>query len=131
VKANRKTLRNLSADVTNEFASLVLSSLDGRALAKSERMLLTAGTRVANTNMKWNESHTRLVSQGESPTLIEPVTGTITLRNLQGARGVTAMALDGAGKATGAMVTGKKAAGGWSLPIGETPTVWYTIAVKR
>jgi hypothetical protein len=131
VKANRKTLRNFSAEVDNDFASLVLSSLDGKPLARSERMLLSTGTRVTNSNMKWNDTHTRVLSQGESPTLIEPVTGTVTLRNLQGATAVTAVALDGARKPVGDTIAGKRVADGWSLPVGEPATVWYLVSIHR
>jgi hypothetical protein len=131
VKANRTALRNLAADVTNDFASVVLSSLDGRPLARSEHMLLSACSRATNSNLKWNEGRTRVTSRGESPTVIEPVTGTITLRGLEGARGVSATALDGAGKPVGAALAAKKMADGWTLAIGEPATVWYAISVDR
>ena len=37
VKANHKSLKNLGADITNNFATIVLSSLDGQPLAQSGR----------------------------------------------------------------------------------------------
>jgi hypothetical protein len=83
VRANRKSLKNLTADVTNEFAAITLSSLEPAPLARCSRMLLTAGSRVTNTGLKWNETRTRTADQGGSPSLIEPVTGTITLKDLQ------------------------------------------------
>jgi hypothetical protein len=126
-----KPLRNLSADLKTKFASLVLSSMDMRPLARVERMLLTAGSRVSNTNLKWNEAHTRTANQGESPSLIEPVTGTVTLRNLQGAKSVTAQALDGAGRPLGEPMSAHKTAAGWTLTLGEPVTTWYTIRVTR
>lgn len=131
VKTNRAAPRNFSAEVDNEFASLVLSSLDGRPLARSDRMLLAAESRVTNTNLKWNDTQTRVTSQGESPTLIEPVTGTVTLRNLEGAKAVTAVALDGARKPVGGTIAGIRASEGWSLPVGEPVTVWYLVTVQR
>ena len=69
-----------------------------KPLAQSAKMLLTAGSRVTNTDLKWNEARTRTQSQGESPSLIEPVTGTVTLRNLDQAAAVSVSALDGAGQ---------------------------------
>jgi hypothetical protein len=131
VKANSKTLKNLSAEIANNFASIVLSSLDSQPLAQSATMLLTAGSRVSNTNLKWNEAHTRTASQGESPSLIEPVTGVVTLRGLQKADGVSAHALDGAGHPIGAPIQAAKTAEGWSLPIGSPVTTWYVISVRR
>jgi hypothetical protein len=131
VKANRKTLKNLSADITNDFATLVLASLDAKPLARSDKMLLTAGSRVTNTNIQWNGTAPRPAGQGESPTLIEPVTGTVVLRNLQGATAVSAIALDGSGKPLGAAVPGKKTADGWAVAIGDPVTTWYVVEVKR
>ena len=131
LKTDRKVLRNLAVDVTNDFASVVLSSLDGRPLARSERMLLSACSRVTNSNMKWNEERTRVTSRGESPTLIEPVTGTIRLRGLERARAVTAAALDGAGKPLGTAVSAQRIPDGWSLVLPERATVWYAISVAR
>ena len=131
LKANPKTLHNLSADVHNQFASLVLSSMDAKPLAASGKMLLTAGSRVTNTGMQWNETHTRVTQQGESPSLIEPVTGSVTLRDLQGAIAVTATAIDGAGHGVGTPIAGKKTVEGWTLPIGDPVTTWYVIEVKR
>ena len=131
LRANHRVLRNLSADVTNNFATVVLSSLDGQPLARSNRMLLTAGSRVTNTGMEWNDARTRLKEWGGPPTLIEPVAGTVTLRNLAKARGVTATALDGAGRPTGESIPAKRTAEGWGFPIGAPVTTWYAISVKR
>ena len=131
LKANHKTLRNLSADITKNFAALVLSSLDGQPLARSTGMLLTAGSRVANTGMKWNDTHTRLQSQGGSPSLIEPVAGTVTLRNLEKVSAVSIVALDGAGKPLGGALQGRKTTDGWTFHIGDPVTTWYVITVRR
>ena len=131
IKASRKSVKNLSADISNSFAGVVLSSLDSRPIARADRMLLTAGSRVANTGMKWNDQHTRLLDQGGSPTLIEPVSGVIRLRNLEPAKGVTALALDGAGAPIGGPIDAKRDAGDWVLPIGNPVTTWYVITVNR
>ena len=133
IKANHKTLKNLAVDITNQFATVVLSSMDGKPLARADKILLNAGSRVANTDQKWNDARTGLGrgGQGHSPTLIEPVTGTVTLRNIEGAAGVSAVALDGAGKPIGTPIVAKKTAGGWDLPIGDPVTTWYVVSVRR
>jgi len=134
IKANGKTLKNLSADITNDFATIVLTSMDGQSLARSGKMLLNAGSRVANTDQKWNEARTGLAgrgAQGHAPTLIEPVTGAVTLRNIEGARSVSAVALDGSGKPIGDPVQAKKTAAGWELPIGAPVTTWYVVTANR
>jgi hypothetical protein len=131
VKARPASLKHLAADLSNNFASLTLSSMDGRPIARSGKLLLTAGSRVTNTNFKWNEARTRGASQGESPTLIEPVAGTIRLRGLQGATAVSVTALDGSGRAIGAPVVAKTSGGEWRFAIGDPATTWHVISVKR
>jgi hypothetical protein len=131
IKANHKVLKNLSAEITNNFATIVLASMDDKPLARSDKMLLTTGSRVANTGQKWNDTRTRLTNQGGSPSLIEPVTGAVTLRSIEGATKVTAAALDGAGNAMGDEIQAVKTADGWKLPIGDPVTTWYVITVRR
>jgi hypothetical protein len=125
-----KQLKNLAAEIDNEFASVTLTSLDGKGLSAASKMLLCAGSRVANTEMKWNSEHTKLVNQGGSPSLIEPVTGKIVLRNLEGAKGVAVTALDGAGCSLG-KVSGRREGEGWAFGIGSPVTTWYVVTVER
>ncbi|MGA2114076.1 MAG: hypothetical protein ABSH56_04930 [Bryobacteraceae bacterium] len=131
LKANRKVLKNLAADVANNFGAIVLTSLDGKPLARSDKMLLTAGSRVANTGMEWNQEHTKLQNQGGSPSLIEPITGTLTLRHIEPANTMSVAALDGSGKPQGEAVPAKQTAEGWAFPIGDPPTIWYLVSVRR
>lgn len=131
LRANHKALRNLAADVTTNFGSMVLSALDGQPLARSGRMLLIAGSRVANTGMTWNEKRTRVANWGGAPTLIEPITGTVMLRNLENAAGVTVAALDGEGKPMGEAIRARKTTEGWAFPIGVPATTWYVVWVRR
>jgi hypothetical protein len=128
--ANPRELKNLSVDLTNEFASVVLSSMDNKPIARSDKMLLTMGSRVSNTGLKWNEARTRATG-GESPSLIEPVTGTVLLRGLAAAKSIGAAALDGSGHPIGAPIAATKNAKGWALPVGSPVTTWYVISVKR
>lgn len=132
VSAHRAAVRNLVADVRNEFASIVLSSMDGRPIASSSRLLVTAGSRVSNTGLRWNAERTRVAQQGGPPSLVEPVTGSITLRALSGrVRAVSATALDGAGKSIGAPIPARRTSAGWVLPIGAPVTTWYLVRVER
>ncbi len=131
LKTNPKVLTNLGVNVLNDFATVVLSSIDSKPLAESGRMLLTTGSRVANTGMKWNQSHTKLASIGGSPSLIEPVTGTVVFRNLHAAGSVTAFALDGSGCRIGKAIPAEKTVDGWTLRVGDPVTPWYIISVER
>ncbi|MEK7403940.1 MAG: hypothetical protein AAB225_02425 [Acidobacteriota bacterium] len=124
-------LGNLSAVIKNEFAAVTLSSLDGSPLSRASRMLLTAAARVANTGMKCNEKRTSLVDWGAAPTLIEPVAGTVTLRNLRGASGVEAVALDGAARPLGQPIAARRTPAGWEIPIGEPAAPWHAVRVRR
>jgi len=131
VKAQGKQLRHLAPQINNRFASLILSALDSKPIARSGRMLLVAGAAVTNTGVEWNETRSSLKQWGTSPTLIEPVTGQLLLRNLEGARGVTIAALDGSGRRIGAPVAATKTPEGWQVRLGEQVTTWYEIKVER
>jgi hypothetical protein len=132
VKANGRSVKNLAASLDNDFASVVISSMDGRPIAGSGKLLLTAGSRVTNTGLRWNPDRTRTLDIGGPPSLIEPVTGTITLRQLtERITAVSAVALDGAGKPIGAAIPARRTAAGWVLPIGTPVTTWYVVSVTR
>jgi len=131
VRANPQAVGNLTAEVGNDFCAIVISSLDGKAIRNSERLLLTTGARVANAGMKWNENHTSITDTGTGPVTIEPVTGSITLRNLRGAAGVELVPLDGAGRPGGPSATGIKTGADWRIPIGGVATPWYLVRVRR
>jgi hypothetical protein len=131
VKAQGKQLRHLTPEIDNRFACLILSALDAKTIARSSRMLLTSGAAATNAGVEWNETRSALKLWGTSPTLIEPVTGQLTLRNLEGARGVTVSALDGRGQRIGAPVAATKTPEGWRVALGEQVTTWYEIKVER
>jgi hypothetical protein len=124
-------LRHLAPEIDNRFACLTLSALDAETIARSSRMLLTSGATVTNTGVEWNENRSALKQWGTSPTLIEPVTGQLLLRNLEVARGVTIAPLDGRGQRIGAPVAATKTPEGWRVTLGEQVTTWYEIEVKR
>ena len=131
VKANDKRDSNLAADVKNDFCAIVVNSLEDRPIASCGRMLLTACVRVENTGMKWDATRTHTSRQGQSPSLIEPATGQIILRNLESATAVSATPLDGVGKALRNPVAAVKTLRGWEIPVGEPPTTWYLVTAIR
>jgi hypothetical protein len=92
---------------------------------------LSAGAAVTNTGVEWTETRSSLKQWGTSPTLIEPVTGQLLLRNLEVARGVTVSALDGRGQRIGPPAAATKTPEGWRLKLGEYVTTWYEIKVER
>ena len=126
-----KPLRHLAARVENPFCAITLTSLDSAPISRAGRLLLSATARMANTAMTWNQQRTSLTDWGKAPTVIEPVTGTITLRGLEGAREVLASALDGAGQPLGKPVPARQTPSGWELPIGAPVSPWWSITIKR
>jgi hypothetical protein len=131
LSAQPRALRNLSAEVRNEFCAITLSSLDGKPLAQASRMLLTTGARVGATGMTWNEKRTSTVDPGKAPILMEPVAGTITLSGLSGSVRVEVVPLDGAGRSASAPIAATRAASAWKFPVGGSATPWYLIHVQR
>ena len=131
VKANNQEVSNLSANVKNDFCSIVVNSLESKPIASAGELLLTACVRVENTGMQWDAERTRVTEPGGSPTLIEPVTGAITLRNLKPATRVSAIAMDGSGRPIGDPIIAKKTDAGWEIPVGEPVTTWYEVTVER
>jgi hypothetical protein len=131
VKANNQHVSNLSSDVKNDFCAIIVNSLESKPISSAGKLLLTACGRVENSGMQWDAQRTRVMRLGQSPTLIEPVTGTITLRNLKRATKVSAIALDGSGRPIGDPIIAKKTEAGWEIPVGEPVTTWYEVSVER
>ena len=130
VRANKKSVSNLSAEVENRFCTVVLSSLESTPISRASKLLLTLGSRVENQGMQWNPRRSNLSLWGESPTLIEPVVGRIVLRGLENARKVSAQPLDGSGQPLGPAIEGIREAGGWRIAIGTAVTTWYALTVE-
>jgi hypothetical protein len=132
ITANAKVqTRNLSADISNRFAVITLSSLDGKPLNLSNLMLLTTTSKDENTGTEWDARRANLTNWGTAPTLIEPVTGWIQLKDLEGAIDVSAQPLDGAARPTGAPIKGKMIEPGWEIAVGTPATTTYLIRVAR
>lgn len=111
--------RHLTAKVANKFCALTLSALDGLPIARSARLLLTAGARA-------------VANEGDgAPYLIEPVRGRLILRDLEGATAVLVQPLDGAGRPLGAPAAAEWLGDGWAVAIGEPATTWYELSVMR
>jgi hypothetical protein len=117
LSAHRNELTNFSAEIRNQFGTLVLTSLDSKPISQSARLLLTAGARVRN-------------SGDGPPTVIEPVVGRIHLRNLESAISVTCSPLDGATRPI-AKLTAERSGDTFTIDIGQAATTWYLISVER
>ncbi len=130
VKGNAVSTSHLSADISNGFSAITLSSLDNLPLSRSSLMLLTTCGRVENTGQVWDARRANTVKWGGPPTLIEPVKGWLLLKQIEGGVGVTATALDGAARPLMAEV-GRRLVSGWEIPVGDVPTTTYLVRVVR
>jgi hypothetical protein len=123
--------RHLALDLETPFAAVELISLSEQPLAQADRMLLSATARVANTNMQWmDETRQSLGTQwGDEPTRIEPVEGTLLLRNLA-AREVHVQALDVCGQPVGDPLPLRRNGEDFELDLSATaPTLWYLLSI--
>lgn len=125
---------NVRFEVTTPFCAVSLTSLDSKPLRLSERILVVAAARCANTNMKWNDDRNSIGDRwGKPPILIEPVEGRLMLRK----RGdstppLVRIALDGRGLPLGRPQSPEMAdrSALWLLR-SEPATVWYALTAKR
>ena len=115
---------NLAATPKASFCAITLTALDDQPIASSRKLLLTAGARVANSGMKWDDKRNTLEDWGKPPTVIEPVGGSVTLSGITG--NLTAQPLDGAGRPLGQPIPLKPSTSGAILPL-KSPTTWYLI----
>jgi hypothetical protein len=122
--------QNLKADLKNPFAAVFLTSLDGKKIESSQKMLLTVTATSVLSGAKWNESRTSLTEWGHQPFVIEPVTGEIILQGIKNAKNLHIYPLDSSGKILG---DGQKAVfknNNLIFTLGKTSTVWYLIEQK-
>jgi len=131
VRDNNKALQNISATVQNEFCCIIVTSLDGKPISVSQSILVVTTARSANNGMTWNENRTSLSNWGSAPTVIEPVKGNVTLRNLKPAKRVEAVALNGAGSAMPEPVVVRNVAEDFVVPLGQPVTTWYLVRIQR
>jgi hypothetical protein len=131
VKANGISTSQMTAEVMNDFCAITVSSLDEQPISHASLMLLVAGSKIENTGTRWNERHTLWEEWGAGPTLIEPVTGWVTLKELEGAVAVRLVPLDGAARPIGEPLRGRRLEDGWEVPLGDPATTMYLIRVTR
>jgi hypothetical protein len=129
---------NLELELETPFAAVQVASLDGAPIAQAERLLLVTGARVANTGMRWLDDSRQSLGDdwGTAPTRIEPVTGMLSLVDLDGAKCVLLQALDGQGQPMGEPrpFVRERAGSGtrFIVPLtGDPPTLWYSVHVER
>jgi len=92
------TLPDLDISCTTDFASIFLSSLDGKPIDSSSRLLLIATARIENTGQVYNASKSQLKDVGSAPILVEGVKSSITIKTSKKSSSPKVYALDINGK---------------------------------
>lgn len=132
IRANaEKTTKHLAAELQNDFAVITLSSLSPEPIQRANRLLLTTCSRWQNTGSVWNERRSLWDKWGHGPTLIEPVTGWLLLRELDGAVTVKVTPLDGSNKPMGEPALARRLEDGWEVVLGKPATTQYLLEVVR
>lgn len=101
-----------------DYAVLLLTALDGRPLAESERILLSAVARDRQTGAEYNADDTELLSVGGPPLLMEPVVADLQVAGLSR---VVALDVDGVER-----VEVPVADGAFTID-GRWKTCWYLL----
>jgi hypothetical protein len=110
----------------NNWAVITLTSLDGKPVEESSKVLLVAAGKAENTDWQWNENKTSLGRNwGNAPTRVEGIPAKIIFRNTGGFK---VQSLDPAGSPSAEIITGKK---GKEIIFGigaQYKTLWYLIS---
>ena len=78
--AGKVELGEVSIECSTPFASVILTSLDGRPVGESRRLLLTGVAGAENTGQAFSPGRTGIPERGRAPVLAQPVDCTVTLR---------------------------------------------------
>lgn len=108
------------------WATISITSLDGKPVEQSARILLVAAGRAENSDWKWNENKTSLGGNwGNAPTRVEGIPAMITFKN---GEKFSVHALDPSGNQMEEVVVGKSGKD-FSFGIGaQHKTIWYIIS---
>jgi len=120
-------------EITTPFCAVSATSLDGKPLTRSDKILLVAVARCANTGMTWNEKRNSVGDQwGKAPILIEPVAGRVALKRDPRPSQLRFSSLDGRGLPMAQLQSLSVQGGSVALPLRSDPTtVWYELTNER
>jgi len=89
-------LGDVEMALRSPFAVVAVSSLTDEPIGSSGRLLITTVARAENTGMVYDLFHTRKISPGHAPILIEPVCGSLSIRTSRAAMRVRGLDPQGA-----------------------------------
>ena len=126
-KAGRIELSDVAITCDNEFASVVVVSLDGRPLAKSKRILIQAMTEEQPYGFRTEGN--RITSMGGSPFGVRKLGIQVALR-LEGTGDPRVVALDENGYATAKTVVTRRTGGEKSFAVQLAPDSIYHVVER-
>lgn len=121
---------HLDMNLVNDFAAIIMCSLDGEPLEQSHRLLISAAAKVANSGQRWNPERTSLEEWGQAPTVIEVVKGELLWQRASAQR-VTVQPLNAGGRPLGTAFEAEKTPAGWRIKLTGRATTWYLVTVTR
>ncbi len=110
---------NISVSLSNEFAAIMLLSLDDNPITESKRLLLFLGDRAANQDLAWQDDLQTVAAWGDRPVAIRPVQGRVSLWGLPGDTPPRVRLLDSLGRPTGGQWPVNRIDNGWQLRVGN------------
>ncbi len=134
---------DVSFKCRTDFATIVVTSLDGQSIDISDRLLLTAVGRAANTGQKLEvtavvgedgrptpQSRTKVAALGGAPVLAEPVLAEVTLHRAASGARLRCFALDPGGKRLAEVPLTPVGDGVMLSTDGKYRTIYYELATK-
>ena len=113
----------------SDFSALIVSSLDEQNIDVSRHLLLTATSHAENTGMVMTPGRTSVTNPGRAPILVQPVQGSVVLKQSVSAAGEAegkawkAYALDAQGR-RGQELPLEATEAGTRLRLGAAPCLW-------
>lgn len=86
-----------SFQINNEFATVYVNALDKKPIEISRRLLLTAAGKAVSTGQVLSRDGTKVLKQGTTPILVEPIVGKVCIRTETG-EGMKTYILDSSGQ---------------------------------
>jgi hypothetical protein len=126
-RANDSGTRHLSVDVKNEFAAVVLVSLDGQPIASSRKILLLVADRAANQDLTWKDDWQTVANWGDGPVSIRGVEGKISLRGLDAGPPLKTTVLGSLGQPGDKTWTTYAKDNAWHILLGDPPALMAII----
>ncbi len=100
-KKQKQAFLNFEVKIDNEYGLVTLSALEKKPIGEADRLLVSAVGNVVNKGYTLYQTGDRVRATGELPVMIEPITGSITVKELRGdTAGVAVWALDASGVRT-------------------------------